>query len=94
MSPVWETMPWVAHATLMYCFGTFHVDVYELPPFKPNEFLYAKHKDQGKEQWEIFAWAVRDVMSKFGNFEKATQSNAEKIMYKDFMEGNTDELRY
>ena len=68
MSPVWETMPWVAHATLMYCFGTFHVDVYELPPFKPNEFLYAKQKDQGKEQWEIFAWAVRDVMSKFGNF--------------------------
>lgn len=60
----------------------------------PNDYLFETHKDKGKEKWEIYAWAVRDVMAKFGGFEKATQSNSEKIMYKDFMGGKTDELTY
>lgn len=57
----------------------WHVDVYVLPPFKPNEYLFETHKDKGTERWEIYAWAVRDVMAKFGGFEKSPQSNAEKI---------------
>ena len=52
------------------------------------------HKDKGTEDWEIFAWAVRDVMSKFGNMKLSTQLNSEKIMYKDFMVGKTDTLTY
>jgi hypothetical protein len=65
-------MPFVAHAILMYCYGTFHVDVNILPAFKPNEHLMEVHKDKGAEQWEIFAWAIRDVMSKFGDFKLTT----------------------
>jgi hypothetical protein len=56
----------------MYCYGTFHVDVNILPPFKPNEHLWEVHKDKGAEQWEIFAWAIRDVMARFGNFKLTT----------------------
>jgi hypothetical protein len=43
LSPTWEGMPFVAHAALMYCYGTFHVDVYVLPPFKPNDYLFTKY---------------------------------------------------
>lgn len=40
VSPTWEGMPFLAHAALMYCYGRYHVDVYVLPPFKPNEYLF------------------------------------------------------
>ena len=35
-----------------------------MAPFLPNEYLFKTHADKGKEKWEIFAWAVRDVMVK------------------------------
>jgi hypothetical protein len=56
--------------------------------------LLEVHKDKGTEEWEIFAWAVRDVMSTFGDMKLSTQLNSEKIMYKDFMVGKTDTLTY
>ena len=94
ISPTWEGLPFWAHAILMYCYGFYHVDINVLPPFKPNQNLLEVHQDKGNENWEIFAWAVRDVMSKFGNMKLSTQLNSEKIMYKDFMVGKTDTLNY
>jgi hypothetical protein len=35
-----------------------------LPLFVPNEYLYETHKDKGTEKWEIYAWAVRDIIAK------------------------------
>ena len=49
ISPTWEGMPFIAHAVLMYCLGTYHVDVNILPPFKPNQNLLEVHKDKGNE---------------------------------------------
>jgi hypothetical protein len=40
VSPSWEGMPFIAHAMFMYMYGTYHVDIYVLPPFKPNEYLF------------------------------------------------------
>lgn len=41
-----------------------------MPDFKPNKYLLETHKDKGKDEWEIFAWAVRDVMARVGGFYK------------------------
>lgn len=72
LSPTWEGMPFMAHQIFMLCWGPYHVEVNILPPFKPNDHLFNVHKDKGTEQWEIFAWAVRDLMAKKGNFKLAT----------------------
>lgn len=94
-NPAWEGMPFLSHSGLMYMFyKTYQLDIYELPEFKPNDYLFENHKNLGSEKWEIFAEAVRDVMAKQGGFFKPTQSNAEKILYKDFMTGKTDSLTY
>ena len=53
----------------------------ELPVFKPNKYLFETHKDKGKNEWEIYAWAVRDVMSKASGFSKHDQPNAERLQY-------------
>ena len=42
----------------------------ELPVFIPNRYLFETHKDKGKSEWEIYAWAVRDVMAKASGFIK------------------------
>jgi len=50
-------------------YGWFTVDVKILPVFQPNDYLYKQHANKGKERWEIYAWAVRDAMSKAGELE-------------------------
>ena len=42
--------------------------MHTLPTFMPNEYLYEKYKDRGDERWEVYAWAVRDVIARFGGF--------------------------
>lgn len=37
---------------------------HHLPQFIPNDYLWETHKDKGKEKWQIYAWACRDIMSK------------------------------
>lgn len=55
---------------------------YELPPFIPNDYLFETHKDKGTEKWEIYAWAVRDAMSKASGIPKCdTASFAHKEEY-------------
>lgn len=66
--------------------------VEELPPFLPNDYLFETHKDKGETKWEIFAWAVRDVMSKTSGKPKIDVDARDKILYKDFMTGKTDTI--
>lgn len=53
----------------------------ELPVFKPNKYLFETHKDKGKTEWEIYAWAIRDVMTKASGFTKHDQPTAERLQY-------------
>jgi hypothetical protein len=63
-SPAWDVLPFLPlcfmQLSLFYCAT---VTVTELPPFQPNEWLFTHHADKGKEKWEIFAWATREVMA-------------------------------
>ena len=56
-----------------------------MPPFYPNDYLFEKHADKGKEKWEIYAWAVRDIMCKVGGFETNDQHYIEKIRYETLL---------
>ena len=94
VNPAWDSMPFLAQAPLQFCYGLYSVTVHILPPFVPNEYLLKKHADKGSEEWEIFAWAVRDIMAKFGNFRKDESSLKDKLAYKDFMAGNYDQFTY
>lgn len=56
--------------------------------------MFQRHADKGAERWEIYAWAVRDVLAKFGNLKTSDQPNNDKIKYKYFMQGKTDKITY
>jgi len=66
---------------LMFSTWQHDVTVKVLPAFIPNDFLFETHKDKGEERWEIFAWAVRDAMSKAGNLPLSEQPLREKLKY-------------
>lgn len=68
-NPSFDCMEFFPHAVLLtsWCFTRCSVRI--MPPFQPNEYLFEKHADKGKERWEIFAWAVRDAMIKAGKFK-------------------------
>jgi hypothetical protein len=59
-----------------------HAEMMELPPFIPNDYLFEKHKDKGTKKWEIYAWAVRDIMSKTSGIPKDdTFTNQMRVEY-------------
>ena len=41
-----------------------------MPPFMPNDKMLQLHADKGEQDWEIFAWCVRDAICKAGNLKK------------------------
>jgi hypothetical protein len=62
-------------------------EVIIMPAFQPNEYLWKTHADKGKEKWEIYAWAVRDLIAKVGNFGKHDIAHREKIQYFKYIHG-------
>ena len=65
VSPQWNDMCQFALMIMMLSqIGFNTVNVYSMPIFIPNEYLYKTHADKAKDRAEIYAWAVRDAMSK------------------------------
>ena len=62
-----------------------------MPEFTPNEKMFELHADKGKEDWEIYAWCVQDIIAKKGNLKKAKyESLKTKILYESVYKGKTD----
>lgn len=77
--------------------STVTLDAYV--PFIPNDYLfteYAKKIPDGDkmEKWEIYAYAVRDMMAKEGPFIKSTKTGREIMSYKLFMKGIKNEFTF
>jgi hypothetical protein len=70
LSPAFEIMPYFSLIVMqLSLISMIKVNVTMLPPFEPNEYLYTNYSHTGKEKWEIFAWACREVMAEAGNMK-------------------------
>ena len=73
VSPAIEVLE-MYQTVLLLCMTiqTIEVEINVLPPLQPNEYMLTTHRDKATkgEDWEIFAWACRDVMAKVGKFGK------------------------
>jgi len=79
LNPAFDTIPFFALAIFTLSTpGGMHCDVNMLPNFTPNEFMFENHKAEGSERWEVFAWAVRDVIMDVGGFDSCEFSLREK----------------
>ena len=57
--------------TLFLSYGTFTHYLNHFQVFQPNEYLFETHADKGKERWEIYAWAIRDIIANASKLEKS-----------------------
>ena len=60
------------------------------PTFIPTEYLWKQHADKGKTKWEIYAWALRDMMCKHTGLKSNDQTYAEQIQYFKYLNGLVD----
>lgn len=47
--------------------------------------MFSTHAHMGKERWEVYSWAMRDIMSWQGNLKKCDLPNGLKNKYYKFM---------
>lgn len=64
-------------------------EVNRLPDFEPNEYLFKTHADKGKERWEIYAWAIREIMAKEGGFELSDSVVKDRTPYYYYLMGHS-----
>lgn len=66
VSPAYDVMEFLPLAFMMLSWACFKCQVNVLPDFKPNDYLFQHHSDKANKNWEIYAWAIRDLMCKHG----------------------------
>jgi hypothetical protein len=82
---VLELLPLVI-MMLSFPFACFRCEVNVMPDFEPNDYLFETHKEHGEERWEVYAWALREVMKKTGGFEDCVNPIRQKIQYEAYMQ--------
>ena len=84
--PAFDVMEFLPLAILQLSWHCFRCDLTILPDFQPNEYLFETHKCQGLERWEIYAWAIREILCEHGHFKKCDMSLRNKLEYEAFMQ--------
>ena len=82
-----------AHYCLIFSSFTVHkTNIHFLPPFVPNDYFWKKHADKGKERWQIYAWAIRDIISRRAKLEKIDRNCNDKYAYRAFVQKKKDTI--
>lgn len=85
-----DIMPELALYFMIFASFTFHhTKVHFLPPFEPNDYLWETHADKG-DRWEIYAWAIRDIISKEGKLTLEERNSRDIFTYREFCQKKTD----
>jgi hypothetical protein len=85
LSPAWDIVPFWPLIIMHLSLFDFKCEVLELPTFTPNEYLYKEHANKGQEKWEIYAWAIREIMSAAGDIEKNDAPYRDKLQYESIL---------
>ena len=90
--PFYDTVEFFPLVILMCSsFGTNVCTLNIMPEFTPNAIMLERHADKGNQPWEVFAWCVRDAMSKYSGLPKQANHNLkDKLAYIDFMTCHRD----
>ena len=93
ISPCYDTLDFLPLAVMLLTSLYFRwAKITIMPEFTPTPFMLEKHADKGKQPWEIYAWCVRDAMSKHSGYTKCDYklSLKDKFAYCDLMSAKID----
>ena len=86
VSPAWENIDFLPYIFIFLsniCCNTCHLQ--QLPDFEPNEYLFSTHASKGSTRWEIYAWALREIILEHGNLTPSSVPFKVKIVYSNYM---------
>ena len=88
VSPCYEIIEFFPLVIMMLSLPPFwfHCKVICLPDFEPTEYLFEKHASKGETRWEIYAWAVRDIMIQQGDLKESNMAWKNKDQYEKYMQ--------
>ena len=85
LSPAYDVMEFLPLVIMQLSWAFYSCEVSMMPDFQPNDYLFETHSDKGTDRWEIYAWAVRDVIIKAGGFESCELTLRQKMIYEAYM---------
>ena len=56
-----------------------------MPIFKPNDYFFKHHQQEGEEKWQTFMRVMRELMGEVGGYELVNSSIEDKFEYKKIM---------
>ena len=65
-----------------------------MPDFTPNPWMLERHSDRGNAPWEIYAWCLRDAMSKHSGIKTLDEKLAlkDKLAFESLMNAKSDKV--
>ena len=65
-----------------------------MPDFTPNPWMLERHAARGNEPWEIYAWCVRDAMSRHSGIKTLDEklNLKDKLAFEALMNGTSDKV--
>ena len=94
ISPTYDSIEWLPLMILLLSsLSVSKGKLTILPEFRPTPFMLEKYKKIG-EPWQIFAWCVRDVMSKYSGIPtlETKLGFQDKVNYCALMNCRVDEI--
>ena len=85
VSAAYDIIEILVLAILQLSWSCGKVKLLVLPDFEPTEYLFETHKDKGTERWEIYAWALREAMMKYGDLKPCDIPLRQKMIYEGYM---------
>ena len=100
VTPTYDVIKfWHLMILLMSSLSTYKTKMYIMPTFSPNDYMVRKfaHKvkdTEDPEPWEVYAWCVRDAMSKRSGLNVSDMPMSKKLEYEDFMNYGRPDVEY
>ncbi len=82
LSPTWEVITIRLAAIISMSSPYFTAKVLMPPAFEPNQWLYTTHADKGESEADVYAWAVRDIISRMTGLPKDEEKMPELYEYR------------
>mmetsp|Transcript_19140 Transcript_19140/g.32628 ORF Transcript_19140/g.32628 Transcript_19140/m.32628 type:complete len:111 (-) Transcript_19140:119-451(-) len=57
----------------------------DMPIFRPNDFFWRNHQQEGEEKWETYLRVIRQLMSEVSDLPLREQHIEEKFEYKKIL---------
>ena len=81
----YDVMEMHSHFFLLATTPYVTIHIKELPVFKPNEYYWKNHSQEGKQRWQIYAETMRKILSDLDGYKLSDMAMEDKLVYRSML---------